>query len=533
MKYPLIFSFGSAALVFLANPAVAKSPAEVEQIARSVSVAIQFAHGREGGQRRVGSGTIIHRKGNVYSIITNYHMACGLQNRQYCIQYLKRGYTMITADGRRYYTPIVKKVWPDLDIVIMEFYSSTSYPVAQMADSDSLKVDDRVYTAGFLKKPAWLFEVGIAQSIVQNRLVGEGWLFGVGKARAIVQNRLVGDRGGYTVIYDVETKPGMDGGGAFDSNGRLVALHGQGDFLTERLRQQDQRNTENTAIATQRLRKKAVGNKIGHSRGIAARWIVQGLKEWGISNLQSPDRVRMANPGPDTAIDELLIAGFNQFIDPRDNQPAAGALAKFQQAAALNNSTAYFLQAYAKERLNDPQGALADYDRVIAIDPKHALAYNNRGTLKADKLKDPQGALADLSMAISLNPKDPEAYINRGNLKQDKLNDPQGALADLSMAISLNPKDPEAYNSRGNLKQDKMNDPQGALADYNQTTSLDPEYAEAYYNRGILRQDKLNDRPGAISDFRTAVKIFSKNGQTAGLQSAVDALRQLGTTAYE
>jgi hypothetical protein len=52
MKYPLILGC-TAALVFCANPAIAKSPAEIEKIVRSVSVEIQVV-----GQDRVGSGSI-------------------------------------------------------------------------------------------------------------------------------------------------------------------------------------------------------------------------------------------------------------------------------------------------------------------------------------------------------------------------------------------------------------------------------------------------------------------------------------------
>jgi tetratricopeptide (TPR) repeat protein len=48
-----------------------------------------------------------------------------------------------------------------------------------------------------------------------------------------------------------------------------------------------------------------------------------------------------------------------------------------------------------------------------------------------------QGALADFNLAISLNPKDANAYINRGVLKATKFNDQPGAIADLRTAAKL------------------------------------------------------------------------------------------------
>jgi Trypsin-like peptidase domain len=145
MKCPPILGC-TAALVFFAHPAVAKSPAEIEKIARPISIEIQVV-----GKHWVGSGAIV------------------------------------------------------------QFRSNRNYQVAQVEEPGSMKADDVVYTAGFP--------------------VGKGFLFGTGNVQAVVNKRLTGDGGGYTVVYDTETLLGMSGGGAFDRDGRLVAIHGQGDSL--------------------------------------------------------------------------------------------------------------------------------------------------------------------------------------------------------------------------------------------------------------------------------------------------------------
>jgi lipoprotein NlpI len=493
-----------AAVVSFAPAAAAKSPAEIEQIAKSVSVEIQVP-----GADRVGSGVIVHRQGNLYTLVTNRHVVCGSGNCD--ASRLSKIYRLRTADGQVHQVPksavqfLKDAAGNSLDLASIQLRSDRTYQVAKVAEPNSLKVDDAVYTAGFPK--------------------GQGWLFGSGQAQAVVNKRLLGDQGGYTVVYDAETQKGMSGGGAFDKNGRLVAVHGQGDRFTE--------NTE-AEVGLSNITKQEVGSKVGYNRGIPVRWVVEGLgvgRGILVGNRRPLSQMGVGNA---TAADEFFIAGFNKLVGAEGDFRAEKreAVAQFSRAVALNPryTTAYVMRAIAKYQLNDPQGALADYNKAIALNPKFAEAHYGRGVLKQEKLNDPQGALADYDRAIFLNPKYALAYYNRGVLKQSKLNDAQGALADYNLAISLNLKLASAYNNRGSLKGEKLNDAQGALADYDRAIALNPKLAVAYANRGVLKQYKLNDAQGAISDLRTAAKLFRSQGQTQYLQMAIAALRKLGAT---
>jgi tetratricopeptide (TPR) repeat protein len=467
-----------AALVSFAPAAAAKSPAEIEQIAKAVSVEIQVV-----GKDRVGSGSIIHRQGNLYTLITNRHVACGSRS---CKLLGQGTYNLRTFDGQSYRVPVtgVKLVGKDLDLAIIQFRSSRSYPVAQVAEPGSLKAGNAVYTAGFPK--------------------GQGFLFGSGEAQAVVNRRLKGDGGGYTVIYDAETLPGMSGGGAFDKNGRLVAVHGQGDRFTG--------NTQ-AEVERSKAAKAEVGSKIGYNRGIPVRWVVEGLGRGILVGNRRPLSQTGVGKATAATADEFFIAGFNKLVgaDGDFRAEKREAVAQFSLAVALNPRyvIAYFMRAVARNQLNDLQGALVDYNKAISLNPKDANAYYNRGNLK-DDLKNPEGALADYNKAISLNPKDAFAYTNRGNLKAAKLNDPQGALADYNQAISISPKLAEAYTNRAILKNNKLNDAKGALADYNQAISINPKYATAYYGRGYLKGEKLNDPQGALADYNQVISINPK-----------------------
>ena len=58
----------------------------------------------------------------------------------------------------------------------------------------------------------------------------------------------------------------------------------------------------------------------------------------------------------------------------------------------------------ARYKKGNIEGALADFEYAIKIDPKLAKAYANRGAIK-DLKKDIDGAIADYTRAIELYPK--------------------------------------------------------------------------------------------------------------------------------
>ena len=54
----------------------------------------------------------------------------------------------------------------------------------------------------------------------------------------------------------------------------------------------------------------------------------------------------------------------------------------------------YFNQGFKKYLVGNYQGAIADWSRVIEINPQDSAAYYNRGITKGD-LEDYQGEIAD------------------------------------------------------------------------------------------------------------------------------------------
>ncbi len=95
-------------------------------------------------------------------------------------------------------------------------------------------------------------------------------------------------------------------------------------------------------------------------------------------------------------------------------------------------------------------------------------------------------------LAIALNPKSADAYYNRGNLKDLKFNDVQGALSDYNQATALNPKYADAYNRRGFLKFLGLKDKQGAISDIRQALTLYQQQGKQQdIQRTIARIDGL------------------------------------------
>ena len=126
------------------------------------------------------------------------------------------------------------------------------------------------------------------------------------------------------------------------------------------------------------------------------------------------------------------------------------AIAALDQAIAANPRDAKSLFARAVPRMRDnPAGARADLDTVIALEPSNALAHSTRSALRFNQ-QDYAGALADSDVAISLGIRTVAIYVRRGDMRH-ALGDSQGALAELDEAVRLDPHDPYALQNRGHF----------------------------------------------------------------------------------
>jgi S1-C subfamily serine protease len=316
----------------LVQTVAAKSAREVEQIAKASTVSIKLQN-----IDRVGSGIIIHRQGNLYTLVTNRHVICGEPS---CNNVSKTEvHNLNTADGQKYQAnqAAIKLLGNEVDLAIVQFRSDRTYPVVKVGSG--LQATDTVFTAGF-------------------PLEGQEFTLGEGKVIAAVNKRLQGDKGGYSIIYDALTLPGMSGGGVFNDKGELVAIHGIGDRYTA--------GTDTEADWR-------IGDKLGFNRGIPVRWLVQGLGSLGI-NINRATLSEISKPVAPNKADEYFIAGFNKFVDPGE-QVSAGkkqALQYFTKSIQLNSryTYAYLLRGLVYLQTQEYKLSLADFDQAIALNPK-------------------------------------------------------------------------------------------------------------------------------------------------------------------
>ena len=203
----------------------------------------------------------------------------------------------------------------------------------------------------------------------------------------------------------------------------------------------------------------------------------------------------------------------------------AGAIADYDRAIALKPADIadYFaLRGGIKSQSGDFTGAVGDFDQAIALRPDQAVIYNNRAIARANT-GDATGALADYDRAIALQPNNVRLHSNRADARKAN-GDLAGALADYDQIVVLEPDDQGSYSARGALRQE-MDDLAGALADYNEICELLPEHPYGYYRRGLVHQALGHDQQ-AVTDYETVERLEQKSSPDLQLYREI-SLRKL------
>ncbi len=179
----------------------------------------------------------------------------------------------------------------------------------------------------------------------------------------------------------------------------------------------------------------------------------------------------------------------------------AFALLSLEDWPPPHTAQEFYEIALARRERNDLVGAIADFDRALALDPRHADAMRQRGNARGE-LGEYEAALADLDRAVDLAPRDPKTFHDRGRMRDAA--GAAGALEDLDHAIELDPSIAALFMTRSNLFLYRESD--RALADLERAIELDPRMAVARVNR-VVALDRLGRSAEALETLDEAVRL--------------------------
>ncbi len=162
--------------------------------------------------------------------------------------------------------------------------------------------------------------------------------------------------------------------------------------------------------------------------------------------------------------------------------------------------------------------------KTMDRDPDLAFVYIVWGVVRAELMDDRQGAIDSYNRVIQLQPDRADNYYLRGKNRY-KLNNKQGAIDDFNKAIQLQPNYINAYVVRGVVRA-SMGNNKDAIADYDQAIALKPNSATSYYERGIAKS-YLGDRKKAIDDFNKAAELYKRQGDNNRYKAALDRANKL------
>lgn len=179
---------------------------------------------------------------------------------------------------------------------------------------------------------------------------------------------------------------------------------------------------------------------------------------------------------------------------------------------APEHERALVLRSKAKYQLQDYRGALADAQRVLAIDSGQFTTHDYTALLNAgiasNSLRQFAPARRYLTRAKAHDSTDVRLYENIGYSWLEEQNYPEAA-AEFTRAVRVNPSAKRCFYGLGKAWMLLTHYPEAILA-YDRALALDSGYAMAYQNRASAKY-LVQDIAGCCADLQRCEALGLKN----------------------
>ena len=472
---------------------------KIDRIASQIAVKIQW-------QDSNGSGTIIARDGNTYSVLTAEHVVSGDD----------RDFTIYAPDGKKYPVDRSKtKIWDNVDLAVIQFTSEEDYQVATLANYSLDSQDEVVFVTGWPNR--------LRSNDLQGRKFSVGFsLPEGGSGNATLDHRSLSE--GQELIYTNLTEKGMSGGAVLDANGRLIGVHTaiesvEGDRPSPILQKgQDERQLD-----------------IGYSLGVPIRTFLGLMKSdnsqlnWQIETsppiqLTPPQKDSIVSQSlvltkPDNTADEVdwLNYGNKLWRALRFEQ----AQQAFEKSIDLNPSffEAWYGHGLALKSQGELEKAVSSFQKVVEARPYNvnkitrwynfAFYSNRQKAIGFAQLLQLQKSLSALNQAIAMRPDDFTLYYNQAETLA-LLGKYGEALNAINKSIQFSQgQNPYPYLKKAEVMRSLLIfDNNRIIENYTKAIQIQPSLALAHALRGV---SSSTNYAGAIQDINRAIELNPDN----------------------
>jgi tetratricopeptide (TPR) repeat protein len=203
-----------------------------------------------------------------------------------------------------------------------------------------------------------------------------------------------------------------------------------------------------------------------------------------------------------------------------------------QNSQYNDESMIYYKSAGEKMRVEDFDGAILDFQKVIEIDSLVLPAYVTLSGLKINIHQDYKYVIVLTTKILELEgfKKNPDLlyaqiYDNRG-LAKSYLEDEEEAILDFNEALKIDDSRGLTYTNRG-FSYMQIGENKLALEDLNKAVDIDNTIPNIYFNRSKCRQS-LGDFKGSLEDCNIAIEKDPENFNIIQHKMFLDTLFESG-----